>query len=373
MKHIVHLTTVHSPFDTRIFQKECRSLVEQGYRVSLVAPHSDCETVGGVDIVAIPGLNDRLARRTRFTRGVVSLYRVARQLRADLYHFHDPELMPVTLLLKLATDARVIYDVHENHSKKIPAREWFPSALGGLTSVTVKGLECLTASAVDGIVAATEHIGAQFPPHKTSVVKNYPLLSMVGTTPASDRDYEDNWDLIYTGGFTNHRGLVQIVQALEHVKTPQARLILLGRAVDRRAEDLTRRLAGFRRVDYRGMIPYEQMYRCLRTAAIGLVCNQPVHDYQLAQPNKLFEYMSAGLPVIASDFNLWREVVEGNECGVTVDSTSPQQIADAIDYLLQHPGVRRRMGANGVTAILENYNWEQESTELLRLYQELLS
>jgi glycosyltransferase involved in cell wall biosynthesis len=195
---------------------------------------------------------------------------------------------------------------------------------------------------------------------------------MTALAAETERDYRNNHDLIYTGGFTNHRGLVQIVEALQYVEPPGTRLILLGKTIDREAEETARELPGFDRVDYLGMLPYDEMYQHLQAAAIGLVCNQPAHDYHLAQPTKLFEYMSAGLPVIASAFELWHEVVEGNECGMTVDPTSPRKIAKTINYLLQHPDLRRRMSENGRTAILEEYNWDRERRKLLSLYKEIL-
>jgi glycosyltransferase involved in cell wall biosynthesis len=172
---------------------------------------------------------------------------------------------------------------------------------------------------------------------------------------------------------TNHRGVYQIVEALRYVRSPNVVLILLGKATDREAEEAIRGSAGFESVDYRGLVPYGEMYEHLRSAAIGLICSQPTHGYDLAQPNKLFEYMSAGLPVIASNFDLWQKIVEGNKCGVTVDPTSPQQIAAAVDRLLADPELRKQMGQNAKRAVYETYNWEQESLKLLALYQEVLN
>lgn len=371
-QYIVHLTTVHRPFDTRIFQKECRTLAQAGYRVSLIVPHTTQETVEGVKIIPIPRFKDRLARLTRLTRAIWAVYRLARRLQADLYHFHDPELLLVGILLKLMTPARVVYDVHENHHEKFLAKEWLPYLLRVIAAWTLRLLEWAATFALDGFVAATEHIAERFPSAKTRVVKNYPLLAMM--SPASDdhRIYEGNHTLIYTGGLTNHRGIYQIVQALAYVKTPQTKLVLLGGYTDRETADIVRKLSAWNKVDYCGQVSYDIMYQHLRAAAIGLVCNQPVYNYDLAQPNKLFEYMSAGLPVIASHFDLWKAVIEGNECGITVDPTSPEEIAEAIDYLLGHPELRRTMGKNALEAIREKYNWKHESRKLLNLYQEVL-
>jgi glycosyltransferase involved in cell wall biosynthesis len=195
---------------------------------------------------------------------------------------------------------------------------------------------------------------------------------MMALSPDDQRAYEGNYTLIYTGGFTDYRGLYEIVQALDHVKTPQARLTLLGRTIHPHTAQVIQSTPGYRRVDYLDHVPFETMYHHLNSAAVGLVCNQPRHGYDLAQPNKLFEYMSAGLPVIASHFELWKEIVEGNECGMTVDPTDPRQIAEAIDYLLAHPELRRTMGANARRAVQERYNWEHEGRKLVDFYHRIL-
>lgn len=364
---------MHRPFDTRIFRRECRTLARSAYTVSLVAPHSRPETVEGVQVVPIPGMNDRLARAARLTRGTWGVYHKARQLRADLYHFHDPELLPVGLLLKLTTRTAVIYDVHEDYPENVRAKEWLPWWVRAAAAHSVGRFEQLTASQVDGIVAATEYIARRFPSSKTRVIHNYPSLSDLRSVVGQQRPYQRNDTLIYTGGLTNHRGIQQIVQALEYVGNPGVKLMLLGGHVHRETETAVRESPGWSRVDYRGQVPFEAVYRCLRSAAVGLVCNQPVYGYDRALPNKLFEYMSAGLPVIASNFEPWKEIVEGNECGVTVDPTSPREIAQAVDHLLEEPELRRRMGRNGRRAIEQTYNWECEIPALLELYREVLS
>jgi len=370
VKHIAHLTTVHRPSSTRIFQRQCRTLARSGYRVSLIARHTQGEIIDGVEFVPIPHHRNRI---TRMTLGAWLAYRTACRLQADLYHFHDPELLPVGVLLKLSTRAQVVYDVHENHAQKILGRKWLPGPLRRIASLAVHLVERASARAFDGIVAVTENIASQFSHSQTIVVRNYPLLEKLAQYSEDRQDDAHNRTLIYTGGLTWHRGIYQVIQALSFVRTPQVRLTILGRSDGRRFEEEVEKLPGFRKVEYRGQVPFEETYRRMSSAAIGFVCNQPGYDYDLAQPNKLFEYMSAGVPVVASNFELWREVVEDNECGVTVDPTSPQQIAEAIDFLLGNPELRRTMGENGRRAVQEKYNWECEAEKLLSLYQELLN
>jgi glycosyltransferase involved in cell wall biosynthesis len=363
------LTSVHPPFDPRIFHKEAQTLVQAGHEVVLIAPYDkEFERVDGVHIMGLPKYERRFYRPLNWWR----ILRTALREKADVYHFHDPELLPVGILLKLTTRACVVYDVHENYPWQIGAREWLPRPLRGITSWGIRLLEGVAATLINGVVAATEHIAVRFPIAKTRVVKNYPLLAMIALSPEDQRTYEGNYTLIYTGGLTDYRGIYQIVQALAYVKTPQARLTLLGRNTHPNTAKAVREMPGFERVDDHGHVSHETVFRYLNSAAVGLVCNQPQYDYDLAQPTKLFEYMCAGLPVIASNFDLWKDIVEGNECGVTVNPTDPQQIARAIDYLLGHPEIRRTMGENARRAIREEYNWERESLKLLSLYREVL-
>ncbi|RLG69707.1 MAG: hypothetical protein DRO11_07335, partial [Methanobacteriota archaeon] len=257
MKHVVHLTTVHQPFDVRIFYRECKTLAQAGYCVSLIAPHTAREVVDGVEIIPIPRFTHRLPR---MSQGVWAIYWLARRMQADLYHFHDPELLPVGICLKQTTSSCVVYDVHENHPQKILAKRWVPLLVRHFASWSVSALERVAASVVDGIVTATGHIAMRFPREKTQVVRNYPALSTLGLAMERQRVYEGNYTLIYTGGWTDHRGIYQIIQALAYVKTPQARLVLLGRTIDHHIVEAARKLPGFRRVDYRGYVPYEVMY-----------------------------------------------------------------------------------------------------------------
>ncbi len=370
MTHIVHLTTVHSPFDTRIFQKECRTLAEAGYRVSLIAPHSKHETVDGVEVIPQPRIPRRAAR---ILLAPWRAFCAARAEQADLYHFHDPELLPVGVALKWTTGARVVYDAHENYSSRLSGRHWMPRMLQDILPRLVGAVERWAVRRLDAVVGVTEHVVSQFPSVRTEVVRNYPLLKMSFSAPDPAQFDPANATVIYTGGWTEHRGVYQLVQAMRHVKTPAARLIVLGKYVSPALHQRAQLLPGYARVEYRGTVSFQEVYHLMRSAAIGMVCNQPQHDYERAQPNKLFEYMSAGLPVIASHFPLWKEVVEGQECGLTVDPTSPEAIATAIDLLLTRPDHREAMGRSGLAAVQQIYNWRAEGRRLVSLYQELLS
>lgn len=95
-------------------------------------------------------------------------------------------------------------------------------------------------------------------------------------------------------------------------------------------------------------------------------------NYLDSLPIKMFEYMSAGIPVVASNFPLWKEIIEKNRCGVCVDPLSPKDIAKAINFIVQNPQIAQKMGENGKRAILEKYNWQIEEQKLFNIYEGLL-
>lgn len=365
------LTSVHPACDTRIFHKQAKTLVQAGYDVILIAQHEKVEMVEGVQILPLPSPRNRLHRMVGLT---LRAFRVALKQRADVYHLHDPELLPVGLLLKLCTKAKIIYDTHEDVAENILMKEWLPAILRRPISLGFGLFEQLAARFVDRIVGATEAIAAHFSQSKTIAVRNYPLLSYFNEK-GRDRDCarKDSYTLIYAGVLTKERGVSELIRSLELVdKKFAVRLKLLGRFDPPAFEEEVRSLEGWANVDYLGLVPYQEVIVHLRDADIGVVLFHDVPNHPESMPNKLFEYMAAGLPVIASNFPLWKEIVEGNECGLTVDPLNPQEIAQAIEYLLDHPELRQKMGENGRRAVLEKYNWENEAKKLLALYQELL-
>lgn len=366
---VAHLTSVHKPFDTRIFQKQCKSLAKAGYQVFLVAPHSCSETVDNIEIVGIPRYSNRAKR---MTLGMWTVFWCAYRLRANLYHFHDPELMPVGIALKLLTKARVVYDAHENYPNKFKGKTWIPVWLRKPASIAVAVAEQITVAIIDGVVTSLgSTLGARFPSQKTVVVENHALAELADTGKGQGRRLKGNTRLIYTGGLRDHVGSLQIVQALEYIKTPDVRLTILGPEMDSNEVRSIKKLPGFKKVDYLGLVDLETVYKHMGSAALGLMCLQPIFGYEDTSPNKLYEYMSMGLPIIASDFPLWKDDLD--KCGIAVDATNPKKIAKAIDFLLENPDIRREMGKRGRRLFKKDFSWETEEAKLLDFYKRLLS
>ena len=363
------LTTAHSPFDVRVFYKQARTLAQAGYDVVLFAPHSSrTERVDGVCVRSI-GL-----RKGRLYRMTVLLWRVvwlALTQKYYVYHFHDPELIPVGLAFKLLTSARVIYDIHEDYPRQILSKAWIPPVFRKPIAWGMELIERLAARFFDGLVAATPGIARRFPSSKTIVVNNFPRVEELTINQEETIPYPErpNW-VVYVGGITTIRAAREMVKAVDFMQMP-AELILAGSFESEALQNALSSLPGWSNVRLLGWLSRPEVAATLAKAKVGLVLYHPLPNHIEAQPNKIFEYMAAGIPFVASDFPHWRELGEG--AGLFVNPLDPQAIAQAIDWLLMHPEEAEAMGRRGRELVLKKYNWEAEAQKLLMLYERLLS
>jgi glycosyltransferase involved in cell wall biosynthesis len=364
---VVHLTSAHAPTDVRIFVKECQTLAAAGYDVHLIAQGADNGVHDGVRThgVAARPEDDRLGR---MTSTALAVHRRARALRADLYHFHDPELMPTGLRLA-RSGATVVYDAHEDVAATVLNKDWIRPRLRRPTARLVDTLEPAAANRLAAVVAATPAIAERFSGCRCEVVtvNNFPKLGEFQRREQRPALAEPA--VCYVGAIFPIRGIEVMVDAI--AKT-DARLMLGGTFDSVDYLEHLRASPGWSRVDYLGHLDRAGVREMFERASAGLVLLRPTSQYLRSHPTKMFEYMSAGLPVIASDFPLWRDIVKGAGCGLCVDPLSPDALADAITWIVAHPEEAREMGENGRRAIASTYNWEPEGAKLAALYRRLL-
>lgn len=363
---IVHMTSVHPALDARIFQKECRSLAREGFHVTIVCPHSEDLVADRVHIKSVRKDKTRLGR---MTRTVWRVYREARKLKADIYHFHDPELIPAGLLLR-ASGKDVIYDIHEDVPKDVFSKRYLPAWSRPLISWLLEKLEIFVAKRFSALITVTPSIAERFRPlnSRTIVVHNYPYQKeLVGAMQESPWETRRQ-SVAYVGLISGNRGIHEMVSAMSLLsESLPATLELAGPG---NCKELSHR-PGWQRVHHYGLLDQLSTFRVLHGVRAGLVLFHPEPNHVEAMPQKIFEYMGAGLPVIASDFPLWRRILGDVGCGIFVDPLDPQGIAEAIEYVLTHPREAEEMGRRGQAAVLERYNWETQVGKLVSLYSGL--
>jgi len=362
---VVHLSSAHFAADTRILHKECKSLAKAGHDVTLVAQHEEDTILSGVKIKA---LRNPKYRWRRWTAALWRLYRDVARLDADLYHFHDPELIPVGMWLSLR-GKRVIYDAHEDLPNTFAYKYYIPAFARQTLGCLAGRIEDLAVQRFAAVVAATPTIGKRFSKYNanTVVVRNFPSLAELAHGP--NLPWNERPPLVvYVGSMAPERGFREAMAAISLLPPDlNARLAFAGPLTPHLREEIGR-LAGSDRTDLLGLLGRGEVASLLGRARVGLVPLHRMPNFVNALPVKLFEYMSAGVPVVASDFPLWHQIVEDAGCGLLVDPRDSKGIARGIEYLLTHPEKAQQMGARGREAIQRSYNWKTEEQQLLALY-----
>lgn len=371
LKKICILTSAHKIFDNRIFHKEAKSFIKEGYDVTIIAQHDKNETVDGIRIVALQKAKNRFHR---FFVLVLKVFILALKQKSDIYHLHDPELLFIGALLKIFTGGKVIYDVHEDYKKAILSKPYIPRLLRKIIACLVAAIEHLLSTLLDGIITATDDILKNFASCKRAIaVRNVPIMSKFPIVKEDRHNVRDVFNLIYVGTMLDKEvGITSIVEALELIDSSvQVRLTLCGNFYQINYENEIRKLKGFEKVDYLGLVDLHRIPGLLQKSDAGLVCFLPEPNHINAMPNKLFEFMAAYLPVIASNFPLWRSIIKDNNCGLCIDPLDPKAIASAIQYLVDHTDEAKTMGNNGRKLVDKKYNWENEERKLFAIYKEI--
>jgi glycosyltransferase involved in cell wall biosynthesis len=368
-KKIAHVSTVHRWNDTRILHKMCASLARFGYEVDLIAPADGDFSSNGVQI---HGLRQSSARPSRILLGPWRAFRAIRRLQPDLVHMHDPELLPLALILE-GLGYKVIFDSHEDYPRDFLVKTWLPALLRTPLSLTVALLNQIASRVLSGIVCASPAIARGFGSNRSVIIYNYPDIeefAFVDSRPFAQRPPA----FAYVGDITLLRGVKIMVQAMRLLRErhPTAILELAGNFETRDLRVDIEQSAGWEGVRHHGWLDRKAVGDLLGKVCAGLMVLAPTPTFRESIAIKMFEYMAAGLPVIASDFSLWRSIIERHKCGLLVDPTNPYEVADTMNWVLSHPEEAQAMGSRGRRAVMAEYRWSVEEQRLLALYDSIL-
>jgi len=285
--------------------------------------------------------------------------------RSSVFHLHDSELLLAGIVLR-CSGRKVIYDAHEDTPLQISYQHWIPAVAKPFYILLYRLLEKFAGWCFESIIVAEPVIARYFPASKVVLIRNFPRVDSFRQEVAySSREKS----MVYVGLLSKPRGVVEMLEGYRQASAKASVNFVLGGKFA--PASLEQELLSRYKVDYRSWLPYEEMIRLLYSSSIGIIVPHPIERYKTNYPVKLFEYMAAGMPVIASAEGESATFVREADAGILVDPLRPEQIADAIVHLISDPARAEAMGKRGRGLILEKYNWESEASKLIGLHQQL--
>lgn len=365
---IVHLTSVHPRFDIRIYQMMSKSLRKLGVVYIICADGLGNQKKDKINIIDV-GMPINRFFRMWFT--VNKIYQKANLIDADIYHIHDPELIRVGCKL-IKKGKKVIFDSHEDIGATILNKPYLNSILRKLIYVIYNIYEKYMLKKFSALIAPTPFIKKKLSRINTYSKKicNYPVI-INSSTEYKKKNFK-KFEICYVGSISYQRGIKHLIKALELTKN-KVYLNLVGNFLSKQEEKEIKAEKGWRYVNYYGYISgRSKIKEIYRKSIIGIVTLLPTPNYINSSPIKMFEYMESRLPIIASDFDHFKEIFSKIKCGINVNPKNPEDIAKAIDDLIDNPIKRKEMSNNGYKAIINKFNWSIEEIKLLKLYKDLL-
>ena len=369
-KKVAHISSVHTTYDNRIFFKECVSLSKYGYEAYLITPYERASIVSGVNIIGIRKPKHRFYRMTITT---VQATRLALKLKPAIYHFHDAELLPWAFILSVIGKITV-FDMHENLPASVLNKKYLPVRLREYLAKLLYFIEKFLTIKINIIYAEKSYCENYNHRKTTAVVLNMPKIDEIVHIKKTKASI---FTLGYIGRIAEVRGSLVTLKALKRVKDcgipvgfecvglcEPAHMVEIKTYIKKTMLDNIR---------FHGYLKAMDGFCIMAQCHVGMALLAPVTNYLTSFPTKLFEYMALGIPVITSDFPLYREIFQNEECGFLVNPDKPDEVADAIQFLINNPEKSRCMGEKGRKLVMKRYNWNTEFKKLLEFYSWILN
>ena len=361
---ICHLSSVHMRTDVRVFFKQCVSLHNAGFKVHLVvADGKRHERKAGVIIHDVGSSDNRF---TRIISAPLRILRKALYISADAYQIHDPELLPVAVLLKMITRKPVVYDIHESYGALMLHKEYLSKIKGFILSKLISIVEKTALKILDQGIAATEHISEDF--NNIPIIHNYPLLKE-WTGIEDDPTRYTSRNICYIGNINRERGITQIVKAIENV---DCRFHLAGNYDPPSYRDELLTMPGFAKVVEYGYVNRDQAADIFAKSALGLMLIDKKPNNLYALSTKIFEYMAAGLPIMVSDLHTNIKLLDSSPAGIYLDPQNMDLITEKLDALLSDSALLQKMGQVGKNLVQNKLSWEAEEEAYIKIFKDLL-
>ena len=378
-KVICFLSSMHTYDDKRVFEKEAKSLSNNGFKVIHVAPGDGTDFIyKNIEIRTFKNEGSTIFKRLI---GLKHLYKFAKSANADVYHCNEIDSWIIGLLLKLNQKSKCIFDVHEHYPEEF-AEVRFHKSFHFLVIAVIRLLIWTLSFYTDRIVIAKSSLKKSFKhlrDNKVVLVQNFSPIKSFDKTPKDDNInfLEKKFKIIHMGLFGIARGWPELLNAMIISKNRNIELTVLGSVNDGSEDDFLSFIKKnnlSNQVNYIKWLPIEEALGIVKECHLGLVPFQPgYHNHVHALPHKLFDYMGSGIPVIVPDFaEEVCEIIKESQSGVMIDVSDPKEISKAINMFADDRKLTNQMGQNGKKAVFNKFNWENEELSLVEMYSQII-
>ena len=363
------ITTVHPPDDVRI-NKELKTLANAGFEVTFIAPEGNF-SLQGIRYVKV---KTQTARVSRFLKGSKEAFQRAIEADAEIYHFHDPELIGLGKKLK-KRGKKVIYDIHEDYPSVILMKNWIPKIIRPMISRTFATYQSGAVARFDGIVITVREYLDRFKRiNRLAIVPNYPDLSFLQSLKKAERK-DETTRFIYVGSVDEDRAIAECIAAFKKVSDEGGKLSLdiVGPLYSQRLGEIIDETANsYENFKYTTRLPYSEAMQMTADSDVGLLVIHRGKSKEESSPLKMYEYMALGLPQIASNFKAWRRILDRRPCAVYAEPENVDEIAEKMRLLCTDIRLREELAKNG-SELVKEYTWDSIEKELVNLYKDLQS
>jgi glycosyltransferase involved in cell wall biosynthesis len=363
---ICHISTVHRANDVRIYYKECQSLAAVGFDVHWVAPGPKPE----LSAVIFHAITRPSSRLSRFIIGGWQAFFKVRSIKPDVVHLHDPELLILGLVLN-SIGYKVIFDMHELVSKQIADKSYLKSGakLAARLYARVERWSVVRFEAVvlaeQGYLAPMQRLYAEHIA-KFHVIQNFPDIDRIRRIEVST-SLAEGFNIIYVGGLTAIRGARDMCRAIGEIDDAHLWLVGPWENDELRTECLGHSWSD--RIHETGWLPWEEVIALVKAGDLGLCMLDPVENYRTSLPVKVFEYLSCSIPVLASDFQLWKQTFTSGVAFCTPGDSN--ELAKAIGALKHNPEELENLRSGGSELVNNRFNWQNEALKLVQIYKNI--
>lgn len=362
MKKICLCTTVHPRYDTRIYHKFAKSLKKNFNVCLVVADGLKNENIDGIDIIDIGSYSSRFQRfYTSFFKFNFKILHID----SDIYQINDPELIIAGLLLKMR-GKKVIYDIHESYHEEVLNKYWLNPFFRNFLSIIIRLIELFSTRFFNLNITATDYIKSHTVGNKITI-SNYPILKKIDKKD-NFFDFEKDSYLTFVGAISYNRGIIESIKI--SIKSG-LRLIFCGDFENEEVFNEASKYIDGKNIIYLGKVNYDYALQLMNNALAGFLLYHPGPNHNNSMPNKLFEYMSCNLPILATNFKKWKEIIDENNCGYTSNINDINFFSNKIKLIKNDKNLHHQLKLN-CSKTVKRYDWNSQEIILINEYSKFL-